>query len=205
MWALGNLGQVMMETGDYENAKVYLNHSLVIARRGENLDNISTVLSNLGTAFLAQENYREAQRCYEECLEIARQIGDRMNIPRSLINLAEVLHNLGKPEVGLAHYREGLRALAEMGDKASMTATLESVAFVLIDLRQTERALRLLGACAAIREALGTPIRPREQARTDKFLARAHSQISADEFARCWNEGRALTLDQALSDVLDSP
>ena len=205
MWALGNLGHVMMETGDFENAKVYMGQSLAIARRKNNIEDVAVLLCNLGNAYLGQGDYPGAQRCYEESLELAQQTGTRAIILNDLINLGEVLHNLGDPAAALARYRQGLRDLAEMGDKLAVTSTVESVAYVLIDLGQSERALRLLGACAATREALDAPIIPREQGRMDKFLARAHSQVSDDQFTRRWNAGRTLTLDEALSEVLDSP
>ncbi|HVU10097.1 MAG TPA: tetratricopeptide repeat protein [Phototrophicaceae bacterium] len=205
MWALGNLGHVMNETGDFENAKVYMTQSLAIARRNNEIENVAVLLCNLGNAYLGQGDYPGAQRCYEESLELAQQVGTRSIILNDLINLGEVLHNLGDPAAALTHYQEGLRALAEMGDKFALTATVESAAFALIDLGQAESAVRLLGACAASREALDAPILPREQGRMDKFIVRAHSQISDDEFAGCWNAGRALTLDQALASVLEAP
>ena len=204
MLALGNLGQVTLDTGDFENAKLYMEQALVIARRKGLLDKVASLLCNLGNAYLGEGDYREAERCYKESLEAAQEAGPREVVTNDLINLGEVLHNLGEPETALEHYRQGLRDLVEMGGKVALTATLESVAFVLIDLGQTERAVQLLSACEVARAALNAPIVPREQVRMDKFLARAHSQVSDDEFVRCWNEGRALTLDQALDNVLAS-
>ncbi len=204
MLALANLGTVTSDTGDFENAKLYLGQALVIARRKDLLDRVASLMCNLGNAYLGEGDYHEAERCYKESLEAAQQAGPREVVTNDLINLGEVLHNLGEPETALEHYRQGLRDLAEMGGKVALTATLESVAFVLIDLGQTEHALHLLSACDAARAALNAPIVPREQTRMDKFLASAHSQVSDDEFARCWNEGSILTLDQALDNVLAS-
>ncbi len=205
MWALGNLGQVMMETGDFENAKLYIRQSLVIARRRGVLDNIAVLMCNLGNAYLGQGDYREAQRCYEEGLRAGQQAGHREVVNNVLINLGEVLHNLGQPEEALERYRQGLRHQAEMGSKVALVSTLESVAFALLDLGQTEHALHLLGACEVNRQMLDAPVFPREQGRMDKFIARAHSQISDEAFSRYWNEGRALTLDEALASVLETP
>ncbi len=204
MLALANLGTVTLDTGDFENAKLYMGQALVLARRQGLLDQVASLLCNLGNTYLGEGDYHEAERCYKESLEAAQQAGPREVITNDLINLGEVLHNLGEPETALEHYRQGLRDLAEMGGKVALTATLESVAFVLIDLGQTERALHLLGTCDAARAALNAPIVPREQTRMNKFLARAHSQVSDDEFARGWNEGSNLTLDQALDNVLTS-
>ena len=204
MLALANLGTVTLDSGDFENAKLYLGQALVIARRKGLLDRVASLLCNLGNTYLGEDDYHEAERCYKESLEIAQEAGPREVVTNDLINLGEVLHNLGEPETALEHYRQGLRDLAEMGHKLALTATLESVAFVLIDLGQTARALHLLSTCDVMRAALNAPIVPREQVRMDKFLASAHSRVSEDEFERCWNEGRALTLEQALDDVLAS-
>jgi len=64
------------------------------------------------------------------------------------------------------------------------------------------RAVRLLGAAAAARVALGTPLPPAERAACERALGAARAHLDEDAFASAWAAGQALTLEQAITDAL---
>ena len=60
------------------------------------------------------------------------------------------------------------------------------------------RAARLLGAAAAVREATGTPILPRQAAAVDEAAALARRVLGDEAFSSAWAEGRRLDEDEAV-------
>ena len=69
-------------------------------------------------------------------------------------------------------------------------------------MRQTQRAARLYGAAASLREAIGSPLGPLGQAEMDRDVAAIRASLGEPAFAQAWAEGRALTLEQAIDDAL---
>jgi hypothetical protein len=67
------------------------------------------------------------------------------------------------------------------------------------------RALQLAGAAAALRERGTRPLTPHEQIARERRLAPARQALSAEEQAAAWAEGRAMTLERALTYALEQP
>ena len=56
-----------------------------------------------------------------------------------------------------------------------------------------------LGAAAALRETMGTPIPPVYRADYDRSVAAARAQLGEKAFAAAWAEGRIMTVEQVLA------
>src|SRR5262245_15581222 len=59
------------------------------------------------------------------------------------------------------------------------------------------------GAAAALREAIGVPLRPTDRAVHDRGLAAARAGLGEAAFAIAWAAGRAMPLEQAVADALE--
>jgi non-specific serine/threonine protein kinase len=69
-------------------------------------------------------------------------------------------------------------------------------------LASPERA-RLWGASQWLREDVGAPLSPKDRAAQDRLVSAARSAINDDAaFERAWQDGRALTLEQAIEHAL---
>jgi non-specific serine/threonine protein kinase len=68
-----------------------------------------------------------------------------------------------------------------------------------------ERAARLWGAAAALREAHGLHLPALLRARSEGYAAAARAQVGEAAFAAAWAAGRAMTLEQAVADALEEP
>jgi hypothetical protein len=64
------------------------------------------------------------------------------------------------------------------------------------------RAARLVGAAATLREAIGAPLAPTEEAKLDNMIASAKEALGLLDWERMTDEGRALPLEQALTYAL---
>ena len=67
---------------------------------------------------------------------------------------------------------------------------------------QAERSLRLAGAAAALRQNIGAPLTPAEQAKLEAILDPARLALANTAGATAWLEGWALPVEKVIEDVL---
>ena len=109
------------------------------------------------------------------------------------------------------HYAESLRALWEAGDTWYPASPVEGLAAVALDVGQTQRAARLLGAAAALRERSGSTVWLPEQGRHERVAAAARAALGVEAYALEVSTGRALSLYEvvaeatAVADAFPSP
>ena len=72
------------------------------------------------------------------------------------------------------------------------------------DAHSTRRAARLFGAAAAQRERINRPIGSADGMEFHGELAVMRPQLDVDAFAWAWEEGRAMTLAQAIAEALEA-
>ncbi len=71
----------------------------------------------------------------------------------------------------------------ELGDRRGITDCLEGLAAVAAALGRPREAVRLYGTAAVLRETIGAPVLPFDQAEYDQHLAAAQSQLDGPAFA----------------------
>jgi len=65
--------------------------------------------------------------------------------------------------------------------------------------QQLERAARLLGAAAALREAIGAPLSPGERVRYDRDMSTVRAGLGEATFAAAWATGKAMPPEQVIT------
>jgi DNA-binding NarL/FixJ family response regulator len=90
----------------------------------------------------------------------------------------------------------------QSGFRLGLPETLEGFARLAAAEDQPERALRLAGAAAALREAMGTPLPPFWAADLERSLEPARQALSAEAWAAAWAAGRAMPLAHAVTEAL---
>ncbi len=63
----------------------------------------------------------------------------------------------------------------------------------------------MLGSATAIWEGHNLPLWPAERAEYERTLARARAGLDEATWQRAWDEGRALTTEQAVAYALEEP
>jgi adenylate cyclase len=194
---LSNLGILARFDGDYITARALYEEGLAIRRRLQDRWAIASSLNNLGLVARYQNNYNEARTFIEESVSLFRQVGARWD-------LANTLHSLGEIALDLKDYTAARRCLLEslqlnqtLGDRRTMAFLFEGFAGIAAAQQQPERALKLAGAAAALRETIGAPLSPAESTRLERRLEPARQILSPAAADTSWQEGRALTLNAA--------
>jgi hypothetical protein len=118
---------------------------------------------------------------------------------------------LGTAERELGRYRESRSTFDDLlpiatddhGDRMLQAHYLEGVSGLASALGQHQRALRLGGAAAALREANGAPLGPAWQPLVDRWLAISRQALGEQAAAEAWAAGRRLSLAQALAEAAE--
>ena len=200
--SLNNLGVVAYGQSDYEAARSLFEESLAIIRELGDRRRIAYSLGNLGNVAVDQGDYATARQHFQESLVILRELGDRGGIALSLGNLGSVALDQGDYAAARSLHQESLAIKRELGDKWGIALSLEGFVGLAAAQAQPGRALQLAGAAAALRETIGVPLLPTEQARLERHLETAQRALSEEASAKALADGRTMTLEQAIAYAL---
>ena len=200
--SLNNLGILALEQNDYAAAWNLLEESLTISRKLRNQQGISNALNNLGNVALARGDYGAARDLLEESLTIMRQLGDQGGIASSLNNLAGVASCQGDFAGARALYAESLTIKRWLGNQQGIAISLEGMAEVAQGQNQLVQAAQLWGAALSLRDSIRCPSPPLEQEKIAMPIALVHQALGEEAFAAAWDEGRAMTMEQAIEYAL---
>ena len=91
----------------------------------------------------------------------------------------------------------------EIGDRWALAYLLEDMGGLAALQEQADHALRLVGAAAALREAIGSPLSIAEKNKLEALLAPARQALAEAAQEAALNAGHALSLTQAIEYALD--
>lgn len=165
---------------------------------------VAMLLNNQACVVSDQGKYGDARRMLDESLLIRRQLGDRPGLALSLNTLADILVDQGDFGAARPALAESLAIYRQLGDRTAIAYLMEDYAAVASAEDDALRALRLAGFAAELRRAAGTPLSPAEQARVDRLLASARSQLAAPDAEDAANAGSGMSLEEALEYVAKS-
>jgi predicted ATPase/serine/threonine protein kinase len=201
--SLSNLGRVAYDQGDYERASALYAECLALFREVSDVRSIALALNNLGNLAQSQGDPKRAMTLFAESLDLFREMGDKRNISVLSFNMGDIARYEGNYEQATGLYVEGLMLSQELGDKVVLTACLLGLANLICAQGQAERAARLFGAEEVLRETIGAHLSPSERSDYDHNVAIACGALSKEAFAAAWEEGRAMTLQQAIAYALE--
>ena len=201
--ALYTLAYLTIQEGDYSEGEALSREAVGSARAKGESDLLCAGLDNLARALHAQGRWDAARECYEECLEVARERGTPFVFGCALksVGVAEGTERLSEP--ALKHLAEGIRILHGLGHRMGVIESLEGIAGVFATMAAPRRAVRLWGASDAMRQEMGGARSAHESAIHERQLEPVRAILTAQEFARAWDEGRTMSLDDAVRCALD--
>ncbi|MGQ0550991.1 MAG: ATP-binding protein [Armatimonadota bacterium] len=199
---LNNLGNVVHDRGNYAEARALQEESLAIFTDLGNEWGIGMSLCDLGNVVRDLGDTAGASVLYEESLARRRKVGDRRGMAISVAGLGDVAYTRSDYSLTRSYFEESLAIYRELGDRLGIIHSLEGFAGLAAAQAQPQRALRLSGAAASLREAIGAPLSPTEHARLAHRLEAARQTLSEEVTTELWTEGRAMTLEQAIAYAL---
>jgi len=160
------------------------------------------IVNLFGTLSYGQGNYQKARACFEEALMLYGNLGvwwsmfasvglaymdlRQGNIPKARIGFAEVIHR--------AHKESYLEVLLW---------AIEGLASLQVDQKEFACATRLFAWVDSMREKLHNSRPFLERTFYERDMVVIHTTLDGTEFARFSEEGRALTMEQAVALALE--
>jgi hypothetical protein len=115
-----------------------------------------------------------------------------------LVHLAEYAVKRGDLPQAEAHFREAFRLHAISRRVGETINAIEGLADVTHRQGRHQAAARLMGAATAGRAPLDITIWPTYQDELNTLSEGIRNSLGAEEFAMTWNEGAAMSLEEAI-------
>ena len=197
-----HLGFTAQAIGDFQTARERFEQALTLFREANILHGIASSLNNLGSILVATNDLPGALLVYEEALRYKLEAGG--DVDGLLANLSELYYHLGDYKTARTYSIRALKGLSERAFKADIPSVLENLGFLASDQGQSHQACVLLGAATLQREATNIPKHPIYCDKFEHCITIARQNLSEKQFAIAWDEGRAMTLEQAVAYAIHS-
>ncbi len=171
--ALSNLANVVKLQGDYAQARSLYEECLSIFTELGDRTGMAWSLNHQGDMARSQGDPAGARALYEQSLATFRELGDRWGIAGSLVDLGNLTRD--QKEYALAPRRSIGKACgsSRSWDTSVASRACWNVSQLLAAAQsQPGRSLRLAGAAAALRQAVGAPLPPANRPRLKRVWNR---------------------------------
>lgn len=203
--ALNNLGLAHLYAGELDEAAAALDEALELGQRLRDVKLMCNPLHNLGQLAARRGEPAVARRRLTQSLVLCRQLGYNRGIALSLGNLATLELQQGLVDEATAHVQESLRVFRALGDTRGIGLYLVVRAHAELLRGHPKRAVRWLGAAAALRELVDAPLPQYVRPEYDQGVASLQARLGMPAFRHYFAEGRTLSLDHVTREALEPP
>jgi len=201
--ALQNLAYLSMYQGHYPKAEALAREAIDCARAPGNSRVRYPNLSTLAVAVHGQGRWAEAHKLFEQALEVAREQGTPFGIGHALNEIGRAQCDEGRHDLARKHCAEAMAILHGLGNRAGVIDSLQALADVAAGTAAPRRAARLWGAVDALRQEIGSARSVHESIAYEREVKAVRATLTAEAFDEAWDEGRALSLDDAVRYALN--
>jgi non-specific serine/threonine protein kinase len=201
-FGLYGLGLLAMDAGDFDRAEALIAEAVALARVHEG-DPFLVAGALEGRALLAFQrgDYATAERLQREELAQSRARGDEWDIVTNLGNLAGTLRKQGKIEAAASFNQEELAISRKLAMQFGLSDCCLQAAEGSLALGRPERAARLAGAAAKLRDDVGFWGDSGFQRECAAIEGRIRAAQSPESFDHEWAVGRAMSVDDFLAET----
>jgi len=150
----------------------------------------------------AQNDLQRAAEMIQESVTIQHETGEKVVESNALNVCGRIALAQGNPLEARRHFQEGLILQRDLQDIGNAPSLLEGLANALASLSQSNDAILLLGAAEALRERINVTMMQIERSEYDQLISRLRERVDDVTYQKIWNEGRAMTVDQAIAFAL---
>ena len=158
---------------------------------------------NLGEVVALQGDVDRARASHEQNLADARRLFDRRIVALSLIQLASIDADKGRLEDALSMLAESLELSQGLGVRVEVVDTISRFASILARRGEAEATVQLLASSEALRDEIGSTSLPLTAKRNEETLLAIRPGLDGPAFLDAWEQGRALSIDEAVTLALE--
>ena len=201
-WGIANsellLGNVFAHEHDFESARQLFDDC--VRRFREIGDPHYTLLATRLLAWMYFElgDHQRARALHEENLDRAYAAGNERMQATTLSALAEYALRERRVQDALPLLRDANRIHRDLDDPEETAVDLSRLARAYLLEERAETAAQLLSRSEALREEIGASISWNAEF-NEETLAMIRTKLDEEVFAGAWEQGRKLTLDEAVA------
>lgn len=201
--ALDNLARLAMAKGDLPKAATLFDQSIARYREAKDNRGLGGALQGLAVALTRQGNIEQGVSLYEQVIALRREMDDKTLLAFALDQLGRVLQLAGNLERAAELHKESLQLRMRVDNRRGIAFSFLSFASLAAAQKKVERAVRLYGAGDALLKALRAQEKFRDPLVYVQDVATLRVQLDEASFNALWNEGRAMTTEQAIQLALE--
>jgi non-specific serine/threonine protein kinase len=196
-----SLADLARDQGDAPEVRAYCAESIDLFRElGHTW--VGFVLNNLAQAAYLEGDLALAARQAEESEAVFRGLGAGPSLAEVLVTLGRVRGTQGEAMAAQAALSEALTLASAQGPRVVVAAALDELGVQAVRQGQAQHGGRLLSGAAALRQAMGTPVRPADRPALESALAAARACLGDRAFDAAWAAGHSLPVEQVVADAL---
>lgn len=200
--ALAMLGLDLVEGRDFTAAQSAFEESQVLYQEVHDEWGYAHAIMCLGYEFTTQGDLTSARFLYEKALTVFRKLGDRYFICVTVRGVAIVQIKQNDLLGAVSALPEALVAAQQLKSKYEIAATLAWWGEVEKHLGNSARAVRLYCAAKNVYDSIGA-WQAKDEHEFENDLAPCRAALSESDFAAAVEEGRDMTMEQALQYALE--
>ena len=158
-----------------------------------------------GYVALAEGDLDTAQSLYEEALEALGGTGDELQIAVTLTDFARLATRKGDLEAARARFATTLEVVRGLKARREAAYGLEGTAGLAAAREEVPVAVWMMGAAAALREAIGSPMAPAEAREQAALMELLRARLGEEAFAAHLASGRRLEFDPVKETFVKDP
>ncbi|MEV4996915.1 BTAD domain-containing putative transcriptional regulator [Streptomyces niveus] len=194
---LCGLGRIHLLTGDHARAREFHGRALKLAREQNLRSGEVDAEIGLGLGARQEGDHDLAENLMRGLLTWFREVGYGPGSTLALAELGFVAELRGDADTARALHLEGFDTAYELGDPRAVALAVEGLAGAQAAAGRYGDSARLLGAAAAARASVGTPLPPAERRDVDRVTALAREALGATGFEAEFGRGELLNMTEA--------
>jgi DNA-binding CsgD family transcriptional regulator/tetratricopeptide (TPR) repeat protein len=200
--ALSTLGYVSLLRNENDRALALFEEAIGLAQDVGNAAALSLAVHGLALTFMQKHDFERAAELQRENLARARKTGDQHILSMSVGLGSLIALGEGSYERAEALGLETLKMFWKMDLRHYIPTILQLFAAAAAGRGDPLRSARLCGASQALHEAMGARLSAGERAYFEPHLAAARARVDNTTWETAWDEGQAMTLEQAVEYAL---
>ncbi|MFN8439345.1 MAG: tetratricopeptide repeat protein [Caldilineaceae bacterium] len=186
--SLNYLARACYQHNDLARAASLFEQAQDLFQQVNDVMGVATTHYGLALIKMAQGEVAYAAMHLPTCLIHFQRWGDVRYIAAAHDALSKLALMQGERATALASSCQALRLRQQMGDKQGLAESIERVASCL---DQPEQAVQLLGAAAALRQRIGSPVLPVEHNAYQQCISLLREQLGNEQFSAFWAQGQS--------------
>ena len=199
-----NLSLLARYQGDYARAEPLYDECRALAQQLHARAIEGDALIHLGNLARYQADYDRAAAYYDAGLALLRDVGDQPRIASVMQDQGYLAHQRGDQPGATVLLNASLARCRELVDPRLSVWCLAGLGRVAVAQGQLERAAQLFGTTAALFDLFDPRMDPTDLADYECAVAVTRGQLDAATFAAAWATGRAVTLEQVITEALQA-